>query len=142
MRREIERIKLNQPAARTAGRLKLAFGNEPKGRKKENQEQNRRGYRQRVVPRRDKVRAFPGGFLFNMKKTKRTQTAKSKAAGTLQRQSAEPKFRRPVRSEIVAAVALIRSCFFDREMRDFDFDDYWAEHCLQFLLKEYLQKTN
>jgi hypothetical protein len=84
----------------------------------------------------------PAVFLFNMKKTKRTQTAKSKTAGTLQRQSAEPKFRSPVRSEIVAAVASIRSCFFDRESRDFDFDDYWEEHCLQFLLKEYLQKTN
>jgi hypothetical protein len=49
--------------------------------------------------------------------------------------------REPTREEIMSAFESLASWAFDKSGRDFERIDHWEEHCMRFLLENYLDQA-
>lgn len=50
-------------------------------------------------------------------------------------------FRDPTRDEIVEAFESLDEWVFDQDQREFQLYDHWVEHCMKFVLLQYLEQT-
>jgi hypothetical protein len=53
----------------------------------------------------------------------------------------EDMFRDPTRDEIVEAFESLDEWVFDQDQREFQLYDHWVEHCMKFVLAQYLEQT-